>query len=81
MEIAMKNCFLLISLISDILDYSQIQKNKLRLNPAPFSLLTVVKDIFDLCSMQASQKGISLVLNNLLEEHDLILFSDSNRIK
>jgi signal transduction histidine kinase len=47
-EKSLKVSNLLLFLISDILDYSQIMNNKLRINPVEFSIKTMLNEVFDI---------------------------------
>jgi len=53
---------LLLSLISDILDFSQFRANKLRLSFTQFNLKKHLKDILKLLSLQAKGRGLTLEL-------------------
>ena len=50
----------LLNLISDILDVSRIEANKLVLQPSPFMLLVFLEDITDIVTLQARQKGLQI---------------------
>ena len=52
----------LLSLINDILDFSKIEAGKLTLEPIPFGLWKVVKEVTDLLTIKAEEKGIELHL-------------------
>ncbi|CAD8052968.1 unnamed protein product [Paramecium sonneborni] len=71
---------LLLYMISDILDFSRIQNNTLRLTSTPFLINVIVQEIIDLISLQANQKGIEVEKKITLDE-DISMNSDPNRIK
>ncbi|CAD8060936.1 unnamed protein product [Paramecium sonneborni] len=71
---------LLLYMISDILDFSRIQNNTLRLTSTPFLINVIVQEIIDLISLQANQKGIVVEKQITLEE-DISMNSDPNRLK
>lgn len=50
----------LIGIVSDILDFSKIEAGKLELESIPFQLDGVFKDVADVISLQAAQKGLDL---------------------
>ncbi len=50
----------LMTLISDILDFSRIEKEKVELEHQPLSLHTLVEESFDLVAFPASKKGLNL---------------------
>jgi PAS domain S-box-containing protein len=69
----------LITVIDQILDISQIENKKIELKPTLFQLESFFKNIYDLYSNKASQKGIQLILeyDNYLPEH---VFADKGKI-
>jgi two-component system sensor histidine kinase/response regulator len=71
---------LLLFLVNDILDYSQLEAGKLKLTFKKFNPHTLLKEAMNLFSFQASLKNLSLVLDispNVSKE----FLSDENRIK
>ncbi|CAD8162046.1 unnamed protein product [Paramecium pentaurelia] len=70
---------LLLYMISDILDFSRIQKNSLRLTNTTFYIQAIVQEIIDLVSLQANQKGI--IVQKKITFGDRLMYSDPNRIK
>ncbi|CAD8185077.1 unnamed protein product [Paramecium pentaurelia] len=70
---------LLLYMISDILDFSRIQKNTLRLTNTTFYIQAIVQEIIDLVSLQANQKGI--IVQKKITFGDRLMYSDPNRIK
>ena len=61
LKIASSSGEALLSLISDILDFSKIEAGKLTLENVDFDLRKLIKDIIQLNSQGASEKGISLL--------------------
>ncbi|MCP3674725.1 MAG: tetratricopeptide repeat protein [Gammaproteobacteria bacterium] len=53
----------LLGLVNDILDFSKIEANKLEMESIDFDLDTVIRDVLDLISFQASDKNINVSLN------------------
>ncbi|KAL4503217.1 hypothetical protein ABPG72_000823 [Tetrahymena utriculariae] len=84
-EISLKTTGLLMYLISDILDYSQMKKKIFRLRIDKFNLRDVLEEVVDLFKFQAEQKGLQLTLNYkegcFLDIKNIVVFNDSNRIK
>ncbi|KAL4455117.1 hypothetical protein ABPG74_006499 [Tetrahymena malaccensis] len=84
-EISLKTTGLLMYLISDILDYSQMKKKIFRLRIDKFNLPDVLEEVVDLFKFQAEQKGLQLSLNYqagcFVDTKNIIVFNDSNRIK
>ncbi len=56
---------ILLALINDILDFSKIENGKLELENKPFNLYGNIKDIVELLSPKASEKGI--VINSYID--------------
>jgi PAS domain S-box-containing protein len=52
----------LLGIINDILDLSKIEAQELRINPAPFDLKAVLRDLTDLLSSQAQGKGLDFTI-------------------
>ena len=52
----------LLSLINDILDHSKLEAGQLELDLAPASVADIATDVVDLLSLQAGNKGLSLVV-------------------
>ena len=77
---AKANSDLLLYLINDILDYSQIKMNKLKIVITSFQLKKAIDEVFILMNITASMKNISLKLSFLMKE-DIIIQSDERRIK
>ncbi len=50
----------LMALISDILDFSRVEKEKVELERQPLSLRTLVEESMDLVAAQAEEKGLDL---------------------
>ncbi len=71
---------LLLSLISDILDYSQFKANKLRLSFTQFNLKKHLKDILKLMNLQAKGRGLTLELY-LDERIPEKICSEPNRLR
>ncbi|CAD8102678.1 unnamed protein product [Paramecium sonneborni] len=72
---------LLLSMINDLLDYSQINKGYLRLIPKTFNLNTTFKFINSLLIRQSNEKGVQLIWNNQIDPKNSDLFTDENRLK
>lgn len=70
---------ILLGVINDILDFSKIQANKLQLDPAPFSLQTLVDRSLALFTFAAQRKQLSLTaeVDPLIPDH---LIGDDLRI-
>ena len=54
----------LLGIINDILDLSKIEAQELRINPAPFDLKAVLRDLTDLLSSQAQGKGLHFTIES-----------------
>lgn len=62
----------LLELINNVLDMSKIEAGQLRLQPQPFSLSSLLKEIQDLLSFKAQQKSLDLQLSQAPELPDLV---------
>lgn len=70
----------LLSLISDILDYSRIESGKLKIARAPFSLRDIIGESFGEIASQAASKGIEV--SCLLDPHaPAVLVGDAPRLR
>ncbi|CAD8173097.1 unnamed protein product [Paramecium pentaurelia] len=72
---------LLLSMINDLLDYSQINKGYLRLIPKAFNLNNTFKFINSLLLRQSNEKGVQLIWNNQIDQNHSDLYTDENRLK
>ena len=69
----------LLSLINDILDLSKIEASELKIERAPFSLGTLLRDVSELIAVQSEAKGIDFHLD-LPAEISPALLGDSTRL-
>lgn len=69
----------LLSVISDILEYSKIEANKLTITRQPVEIAKVVEESLDMVSSTAAHKGIEIVCDI---ERDVpeVIYGDSGRI-
>ena len=72
---------LLLSLVNDILDFSQMHAGKLRLVFETKSVVDTAKECIELLEIQAQKKQIGLKLQNNLSKRGEILRTDHNRLK
>lgn len=79
LEYAKINANLLLHLVGDILDFSQIKKGALSLVIKKFSLRAIINQIFKLMKFQAEIKNVKLQLEYTMP-HDVIMESDDRRI-
>ena len=70
----------LISLINDILDYSQIESGAVDIQKTAFSLEKSIGDTINSISLQAQRKGVKLDLNIAPDTPDIII-ADIHRFK
>ncbi|MBF0191828.1 MAG: response regulator [Magnetococcales bacterium] len=56
-------CRTLLGIINDVLDFSKIEANRLHLDPIPFELEAVLRDVADLIVGKAEEKGIEFLLH------------------
>lgn len=67
-------------ILNDILDYSRIEAQGIRLDNRPFDLNEVLSNIYQLNKALAQQKGIELSYTNLLEDNPMLL-GDPHRLR
>lgn len=53
----------LLTLITDILDFSRIEADKMELNPSEFHLQTVIEAAMEIAGMHATQKRLHVICN------------------
>ncbi|TQV75255.1 response regulator [Aliikangiella marina] len=70
----------LLRIIDDILDYSKIEANKLELEYKPFYLEEVVREVVNVISPKANEKGLEVIVSNL-ETIDFKLLGDQLRVR
>lgn len=63
LKMAMKCSNLLIYMINDILDYSQINQGKLSLSFSKTSVQEIVDEVYSMVKFQAKKKGLQLIMN------------------
>ncbi|MDZ4668119.1 MAG: ATP-binding protein [bacterium] len=73
---ASNNLFLL---INDILDFTKLESGKIKLDKAPYKLLSVVENLYSTYHVIANEKGLKLSFIHELNENDLYEF-DNTRV-
>ena len=73
--------YLLLSLVNDILDFSQMQAGKLRLVFEPRNIVKTAQESIELLQLQAAKKHLKLELQNNLADGSEVFSSDHNRLK
>ena len=53
----------LLSLINDILDFSKIEAGKMTVEQTPFNLGRILKEVTDLVSVKAREKGLEIIID------------------
>ena len=81
--LALRSSNLLLYMINDFLDVSQISNGSLRLNYEEFSLVNMIKDVSKLIKFQAKNKGLKFIFSNNIDPSDPLgkIISDQNRLK
>ena len=77
---ALRSNRLLLSLVNDILDFSQMHEGKLRLVFEAKNVVDTAKECMELLEIQAQKKNIGLRLTNHLTPEAQILFTDHHRL-
>ena len=78
---ALRSNRLLLSLVNDILDFSQMHAGKLRLVFESKSIVETAKECIELLEIQAQKKRIKLHLQNNLGKLGEVITTDHNRLK
>ena len=78
---ALRSNRLLLSLVNDILDFSQMHAGKLRLVFESRSIVETAKDCMELLEIQASKKSLKLTLQNNLPPDQEVIVTDHNRVR
>ncbi|MHA1149334.1 MAG: ATP-binding protein [Promethearchaeota archaeon] len=78
LSIVLKSANHLLSLINDIIDVSKIEAGKIDIQISEFKLGELLKDLKDTFRIQAENKNIKLIMEDIDEE--FVLLSDKKRI-
>ena len=78
---ALRSNRLLLSLVNDILDFSQMHAGKLRLVFEPRNIVETVKECIELLEIQAKKKSLKLSLKNNLDMESEVVTTDHNRLR
>src|SRR5262249_28935717 len=70
----------LLGVINDLLDFAKIEAGKLELDPADFSLRTVLGDTLRALAMRAHKKGLELVIHVQPDVPDALI-GDAGRLR
>ena len=81
LNIALKTSKLLLFMINDILDYSQINKGKLGLVFCKTNLHSIVDEVFNIVKFQAEKKGLRLLCNFPEKMRNIALYTDPRRLQ
>jgi PAS domain S-box-containing protein len=71
----------LLSTVNDILDYSRLERGQLSYEPQFFGLRAQVQEALDMFAVQASEKGLALVLEYDSAQDELEVFADPHRLR
>ncbi len=70
----------LLTIINDLLDFSKIEAGRMQLESAAFDLHQIIRDVFDLVSLQVREQGVELVLDYAGSVPRVVL-GDSARVR
>ncbi|MDP2890389.1 MAG: PAS domain S-box protein [Bacteroidota bacterium] len=71
----------LLMIISDIMDFSMLEAGQLKLRQQPISVKKIMNELFSEFSHKAKTKGIQLRFDDSQNDPDIMIVSDSYRIK
>jgi signal transduction histidine kinase/ligand-binding sensor domain-containing protein/CheY-like chemotaxis protein len=80
-ELIKSNADSLRYLIEDILDFSMIEANQLKIHIKKFSLNSFIDNIFSSFALQNENPNVNVLKNNQLHTKDITLISDEFRIR
>ncbi|MEY2978010.1 MAG: ATP-binding protein [Prochlorotrichaceae cyanobacterium] len=80
LEEAHRSALLLLSIINDILDIAKLEANRLELELHPINLREIFEDTKRKTMTQAQQKSLDLDVVLPITEHDVIVYSDYQRL-
>lgn len=81
LNIALKSSKLLLFMVNDILDYSQIKKGKLRLVFSKNNLHYIVDEVFNIVKFQAEKKGLRMLCNFPEQLRNITVHTDPRRLQ
>ena len=70
----------LLSLLNDLLDISKIESSAIQYEQIPFSLAQLAREVFDMVSVRAREKGLRLSLETSTVEN-MVFVSDPTRLR
>lgn len=80
-DLIVKNSNSLLHLIEDILDFSQIEADQLKLNIRNFEVLNLIEEVFSYNLSFVEEKSLQLIKEIQLNSHEFVLLSDEIRVK
>lgn len=81
LKMAMKCSNLLIYMINDILDYSQINQGKLSLSYSQTSVQEIVEEVYSMTKFQAKKKGLQLFVDISENIKNFLFTTDPRRLQ
>lgn len=80
-RIIAENAEMLLVIVNNVLDISRLETGQLKTIRQETDLNKVISDIYDLFALQANDKGIELVIKNLLPKEQAIIYTDDAKLK
>lgn len=74
------SCKLMLFLVNDILDYSQLESKSILLNYNRVDIKDIVKEVITILKFKSDSKGLKLFLN-IKPETKLLMETDENRLR
>ncbi len=75
------NADVLLNLVEDILDFSIIESNQMKIRKSKFLLNNLLKTIYDSFIVNMPSNDVELRLNNAAQKKNILLYSDEYRIR
>lgn len=79
-DIIRRSADALVAVINDILDFTKLESGKMELEEHPFDLVSCIKEVFNLFTVEVNKKNLELVY--FLDDHmPAVLFGDMARLR
>jgi PAS domain S-box-containing protein len=80
-RIISENAEMLLVIVNNVLDISRLETGQLKIMHQETDLNKVISDIYNLFVLQANDKGIDLIIRNLLPKEEAVILTDEAKLK